>query len=152
MLGLGWVRSATSESWKFPLKFTIFSLRIKKSHRVRSTSTQVKGRSTPYLLQVESTLELGHGPSLAYWHLQIYNAHPRNKCNEISTNKKILGLESVYPIMTQWSKTLDQLIISNLQLLQLKVWDYWWLGLNPTCDPHTLWNTKKLYWIINLAS
>jgi len=58
--------------WKISLKtsnFSIFSLRIKKSHWVGSKSTWVKGRSVSYLLQVKSKLWSGQGPSLNCWAL-----------------------------------------------------------------------------------
>jgi len=55
---------------KFPLKMSIFSIFCpsgqKKSLRVKSESTQVKGGLASYLLRVKSKLGLGQGPSLLW--------------------------------------------------------------------------------------
>jgi len=50
---------------KFPLKMSnFFPLEQKKSLRVVSKGTRVKGGSASYLLRVKSKLGLGQGPSL----------------------------------------------------------------------------------------
>jgi len=70
LIGSGWV----SHLWfgfefgKFPLKMSNFSIFSpsdqKKSLRVGSESTRVKGGSSSYLLRVKSKLGSGQGPSL----------------------------------------------------------------------------------------
>jgi len=59
-----WVRSATSESGKFPTKspnFQFFPSCQKKSHEVGSKNNRFKGGSAPFLLQVKSMLGAGQG-------------------------------------------------------------------------------------------
>jgi len=67
--GSGWVIHLRFgfEFGKFPLKMSNFSIFFpkdqKKSLRVGSESTWVEGRSASYLLQVNSKLGSGQGPS-----------------------------------------------------------------------------------------
>jgi len=80
--GSGWV----SHLWlgfefgKFPLKMSNFSIFCpsgqKKSLRAGSKSSQVKGRSAPYLLRVKVKLGSGQGPSLLLTMMQMKSWTP----------------------------------------------------------------------------
>jgi len=57
--------------WKISLLF--FLLGSKKSVRVGSKSTRVKGRSASFLLRVKSKLGSGQGSSLQYFHFICFS-------------------------------------------------------------------------------
>jgi len=59
-----WVWKISPKNLKF---FNFFPFGSKKSHQVKSKSTQVKDWSAHYLLHVKSMLRSGHGPSQLVW-------------------------------------------------------------------------------------